>query len=69
MKTSRFKTNAKCSGCVDKIGDALDRVVKRDQWNLDLASPEKILEITSDMADADIINIIENAGFKAETIN
>lgn len=69
MKTSRFKTNAKCSGCVDKIAAALDSVVKRNQWNLDLSTPEKILEITSDMSDADIIKIIENAGFKAEIIN
>ncbi len=69
MKTSRFKTNAKCSGCVDKIAAALNSVIKRDQWNLDLSTPEKILEITSDMSDADIIKIIQNAGFKAEIIN
>lgn len=35
MKTSKFKTTAKCGGCVAKIGETLDKVVARDQWNID----------------------------------
>ena len=48
MKTSKFKTTAKCGGCVAKIGETLDKVVARDQWNIDLSTPDRVLTITSD---------------------
>lgn len=68
MKTSRFKTNAKCSGCVAKIGEKLKEIVNAEQWTLDLSGPDKILEITSELPDEEIIKQIEAAGFKAEKI-
>ena len=30
MKTTKFKTSAKCGGCVAKIGEYLDKAVSRD---------------------------------------
>ena len=41
MKTSKFKTTAKCGGCVAKIGETLDKVVARDQWSIDLSTPDR----------------------------
>ena len=51
MKTSKFKTTAKCGGCVAKIGETLDKVVARDQWNIDLSTPDRVLTITSDLSE------------------
>ena len=45
MATMKFKTNAKCGGCVVAIGTKLNKLVKEDQWFIDLKSPEKILEV------------------------
>ena len=69
MKTSRFKTNAKCMGCVAKIEESLNGKVARDAWKVDLSSPDKVLEITSDLSDETIAALINQAGFKAEKIN
>lgn len=69
MKTSQFKTNAKCNGCVAKIGAALDTLLKRDQWNIDLSTPDRILTVTSDCPDEEIIRLVTGAGFKAEKID
>ena len=51
MKTSTFKTNAKCGGCVAKIETSLNTAVARNQWNIDLSTPDRILTITSDLSD------------------
>ena len=66
MKTSQFKTNAKCGGCVAKIAASLAQAVSRDQWNIDLTSPDRILTITSELSDDEIVGLITAAGFKAE---
>ena len=65
MKTSKFKTTAKCGGCVAKIGETLDKVVARDQWNIDLSTPDRVLTITSDDR---VIELVKEAGFKAEKL-
>ena len=48
MKTSKFKTNAKCGGCVARIGEKLDKMIPGQQWDIDLTTPERILTVTSD---------------------
>lgn len=68
MTTNRFKTNAKCMGCVAKIAESLDRKVERSAWKLDLSSPDKVLEITSDLTPETVIEMIAQAGFRAERI-
>ncbi|MDD6210612.1 MAG: cation transporter [Bacteroidales bacterium] len=68
METKKFKTNAKCGGCVAKIAEVLDGEIKRDQWSMDLNQPEKTLTITTDLSDNEIVSLIQKAGFKAERI-
>ena len=68
MKTSKFKTTAKCGGCVAEIGEMLDKVVARDQWNIDLSTPDRVLTITSDLSDDRVIELVKEAGFKAEKL-
>lgn len=68
MKTSTFKTNAKCSGCVAKIETSLNTAVARNQWNIDLSTPDRILTISSDLSDEEVVRLVTAAGFKAEKI-
>lgn len=42
MATMKFKTNAKCGGCVAAIGAKLNKLVKEDEWSVDLKSPDKV---------------------------
>ena len=69
METKKFKSNAKCRGCVAKIAESLDKILPREQWDIDLNSADKILSVTSDQSDAVIIKAVSDAGFKAEKID
>lgn len=64
----KFKTNAKCGGCVAAIGAKLNRVVKDDEWSIDLKSADKVLEVTADVSAEKIIEAVTEAGFKAEQL-
>ncbi len=68
METRKFKTNAKCGGCVAKIEASLHAAVARDQWDIDLTTPDRVLTITCDLSDDDIVRLVTAAGFKAEKI-
>ena len=69
METKKFKTNAKCGGCVAQIAESLNKILPREQWDIDLNSTDKILYVTSDQSDAVIIKAVSDAGFKAEKID
>ena len=64
----KFKTNAKCGGGVAAIGAKLNKLVKEDQWSIDLKSPEKVLEVTADIPASTVIAAVTEAGFKAEQL-
>ncbi|MCP9613090.1 heavy-metal-associated domain-containing protein [Coprobacter tertius] len=64
--TSKFKTNAKCGGCVQKIGEKLNNEPEVENWSIDLENPDKTLLITSGLPDAVVVRLVNEAGFKAE---
>lgn len=64
----KFKTNAKCGGCVAAIGAKLNTIMKEDDWSIDLKSPEKVLEVTADIPAQAVITAVTSAGFKAEQL-
>lgn len=64
----KFKTNAKCSGCVAAIRTKLQEVVDDSAWSLDLATPDKVLTVTADVPEAIIINAVQAAGFRIEPL-
>ncbi|HEU4554460.1 MAG TPA: heavy-metal-associated domain-containing protein [Chitinophaga sp.] len=70
METLKFKTNIKCSGCVDTITPYLDKVAGKDTWTVDLQSPDKTLVVKTGNAitSADVINALEKAGYKASNV-
>ncbi|MCX4358196.1 MAG: heavy metal transport/detoxification protein [Rikenellaceae bacterium] len=68
MKTMKFKTSAKCGGCVAKIDAALEGRLPDGSWNIDLSSPDRILTVEADVPEEEIVTLVKSAGFKAERI-
>lgn len=68
MYALTFKTNIKCSGCIAKATPFLDKVVGKDNWEVDLTNPDKVLRIEADDAitTMEIIAAVAEAGYKAE---
>ncbi len=71
MKTLKFKTTIKCSGCVAKATSFLNETVGEDNWKVDVQNPDKVLSIATErpVSEAEIIKAIQEAGFKAEKID
>ena len=68
--TLKFKTNIKCMGCVAKVTPELDKQTFIANWNVDVASPDKILTVeASTDKENEIIKSVEQAGFKIEKID
>jgi copper chaperone len=69
METITFKTNMKCSGCIDKITHSLNELVGSGHWKVDLQNPDKTLTvINEEIQEKDIIAALTNKGFTAEVI-
>ncbi|MGI6219509.1 MAG: heavy-metal-associated domain-containing protein [Bacteroidaceae bacterium] len=69
MATMHFKTNAKCAGCVARIGEELDKHMAHEQWSIDLSTPERTLTVEGDCAAGDVVQWVSAAGFKAEPLS
>lgn len=64
----KFKTNINCGGCVAKVTPLLNEI-RGIEWEVDTASPDKVLIIKGNNVAADMISeTIGKVGFKAEQI-
>lgn len=68
MATMKFKTNAKCGGCVAAIGAKLNKIMAPDDWSITLTDPARTLEVTADVPAEKIMEAVKEAGFKAEQL-
>ncbi|MGF7218767.1 copper chaperone CopZ [Spirosoma lacussanchae] len=73
METLNFKTNIKCSGCVTAVTPFLNgipSIAHVDGWNVDTASPDKILTVqtTDNRIGEEIQQAVQQAGYRAEPI-
>ena len=67
MKTLQFKTNINCGGCIKAVTPTLNQQAGTGNWQVDTASPDKILTVTSDQLTADqVVQAVENAGFEIQ---
>lgn len=67
MKTLKFKTNIKCTGCLEEVTPHLNKTHGLKSWKVDLMNPDKILTAEVETAGGDeLINAVKNAGFDAE---
>lgn len=68
----KFKTNAKCSGCSEKILNKVRSQFPNQEWSLDLDSADKILEMHGIPDDpekaAEVEKAIVETGFKGSWI-
>lgn len=71
METLKFKTTIKCSGCIAKATPFLDEKVGKDNWEVDVQNPEKVLTVVNDnnLTEEEVIKAVQEAGFKAEKVN
>ena len=64
-----FKTNINCGGCIAKVSPFIEEVTAITHWEVDTKNPKKILTVESEsLSEADIIALIERAGFEAQPI-
>lgn len=68
MAVLKFRTNAKCNGCITAIGVKLNKVVAPGAWSIDLKDPNKALTVTTDLPAEEIRKTVEEAGFQATLI-
>ncbi|MEE1884111.1 heavy-metal-associated domain-containing protein [Pedobacter flavus] len=70
MITYKFKTNLKCSGCVQALTPFIENVEGLKNWNVDLNNPEKVLSVEGDeqLESPQILNAIQQAGYSGEEI-
>ena len=67
MKTLQFKTNINCGGCVKAVTPTLNQEAGAGNWQVNTASPDKLLTVTSDqLTAAQIMQAVEQAGFQIQ---
>ncbi len=65
MSPLRFKTTINCGGCIKAVTPSLNKEVGANNWQVDTASPDKILTVTSGQVSmAQVLAAVEQAGFK-----
>ena len=70
MSTLRFKTTINCGGCIKAVTPTLNKEVGADNWQVDTASPDKILTVTSGRVSvAQVLAAVEQAGFEMTPLN
>jgi hypothetical protein len=65
MKTTKFKTTIKCSGCIAKATPFLDEALGQSNWEVDVNNPSKVLTVLGENDPDTVVKIVEEAGFKA----
>lgn len=65
METLKFKTNLKCSGCVDAVKENMNAIPHLNNWEVDLASVDKILSVDGNINKEEVIKAFEKAGYQA----
>lgn len=65
----QFKTNIKCGGCIEKVTPYLNSNNQIKKWEVDTASPLKILTVETDHLSSEMIEqIVKQAGYKADQL-
>jgi copper chaperone len=65
MKTQKFKTNIKCSGCEATVTPYLNDTVGAGKWTVNTQVPEKLLTVEADRdVAAEVIAALRKAGYE-----
>lgn len=69
MEAIKFKTNIKCSGCVEKVKPFLNEALGENKWEVDYNDPAKVLTVTGENEKNKVIAAVEKAGYRAEVLS
>lgn len=62
----QFKTNINCGNCIQSVTPFLNQEMDIEHWEVDTENPDKILTVETDLSPKQIVEIVEQAGFKIE---
>ena len=68
MEQRKFKTNIKCTGCIEKVTPHLNEVLGEKTWTVDLNDPLKTLTVERGTDEKAIVEALRKAGYKGEAI-
>ncbi len=68
METLKFKTNIKCTNCVEKVTPALNEVAGAGNWKVDLLDPERTLTVEGDVSESELVTALKGTGYEASKI-
>lgn len=69
-KILQFKTNINCGGCVTAVEPVLDKAEGIENWEVNTTDKNKILTVQSGgITQQQVIDAVQKAGFKIESIN
>ena len=68
MNEIKLNTNLHCGACETKLGKTLNAEKNITHWSADLSSPGKVVTIHGELKEAEAIEAIHRAGFKATPV-
>ena len=69
MDTLKFKTDIKCTGCIEKVGPPLDARIGKNNWQVDVQSADRILTVQTDSSGGEVIDTIKESGYEATKVD
>lgn len=69
MKSKKFKTNIMCGDCIAKVTPVLNETFGKNNWEVDIKDPKKILTVFAENADEkNVRSALEKVGYRAEEL-
>lgn len=69
MSEFKFKTNINCGSCIKSVKPFLDQVVGEGNWSVDTDNPDKILTVTTEEEQTEVVEAVTDAGFKIQKVD
>ena len=66
MNTLRFTTNINCVNCVRAVTPTLNGEPAIASWQVDTENPSKVLTVTTDLTETQVLALVADAGFQAQ---
>ena len=68
MQVLHFKTNINCANCLRAVTPAFNEEPAIQSWQVDTTNPNKILTVNTHLSSAQVVALVEEAGFEATEI-
>lgn len=68
METLKFKTNINCGGCIRSVTGFIEEVKGLEHWEVDTENPDKILTVSGQVTQAEVMEAVEDAGFDIQPL-